>query len=168
MTVEHISEGFGAHQIHKGYFDAKRKTESAKEGENHSSTSASDRVEISNDARRLMERDSLVGRVRNVLGDAPEVRQEKVRQAVERLVMGLYEQREVLERIAESLLGGGREIRLSSDGKEGSQEVLSTEDVDDGIRWDKIREVEERMNQGFYDQVDVLESIVARLIQGNV
>ena len=156
MTVEHVSEGRGAHSIQKGLLDAKKKLDSAKhEGVDRS---VSDQVEISRDAQRLKQRDALIEELRTSLERMPEAREEKVREAASRIRSEHYEKREVLEHLADALLEepGGSGISEAS--------VSATSGNHPDVRPEKIEQAQERIEQGYYDRDDVIETLVQMLL----
>ena len=161
MSVEHISEGMGTHSIHRGYVDAKQKIESQKGEKNVSDNVRSDKAEISDAARRLMNRDSLVQKIREVFERLPEVSEEKIRQVMGRLSVDYYSRREVLEKIGDSLLEENKGLDFSSSA-EGPEETYSK--VKGDIRIEKIQEVERKIETGFYNRNDILDNIVNRLL----
>lgn len=157
MTIENISEGLESHQISKRYLDTKRKIESQKEDDTTSSAPRSDKVEISEDARRLMKQDSLVRSLEEDLKNVPEseVRQEKIERAEAREQLGHYERKEVLEKVVEAVL---KEV-----GGMGNSESPAIEDTE--VHWDKIKEVEKRVEERFYESREVLNTIIDILLR---
>ena len=158
MTIEHVSEGRGAHSIQKGYLDTKRKLDSAKSEGKEKTSSGADQVEISKDAQRLRQRDSLIQELRASLEKIPEVREEKVRAVEERVTADHYEKREVLERLAEALLEGSGDFETSH-----AQDSGASQDKSD-IRFDLIEQAQDRIAQGYYDREDILETLVQILM----
>ena len=158
MTIEHVSEGRGAHSIQKGYLDSKRKLDSAKSEGQEKSSPGADQVEISKDAKRLSQRDSLIQELRTSLESMPEVREERVRAVEERVTADHYERREVLERLADALLEGSED--LESPGAKASDESPDNTDV----RLEKIEQVQTRIAQGYYDREDIIETLVQILL----
>jgi len=165
VSVEHVSEGFGSHQVQKGYLDAKRKTESDKNEESKRSTGTdSDRVEISEKAKQLAEKNIQAQQLKDDLNKLPEpqLRQDKIRQAAVRERTGHYERQDVQEKIVRSVLD-----KLGSmDGSEqsGGTETDATQQSDVELRWDKIQEVSRRIEALYYERQEIMESIIDRLL----
>lgn len=159
MTVEHISEGMGAHQVQKGYLDAKKKTESPQK-ETKAPTKASDRVEISKDAKKLMEQDTLVRKMQGGMDkvQGPPIRYDKIQLAETRARTGHYQQKDVLDKIASAILreGGGAE---SLDSTQKLGQISEPE-----VRMDKIQEVNERIQHQYYERQEVYETVIDRLL----
>lgn len=165
MSVEHISEGFGSHQVQKGYLDAKRKTESDKKEEpKGATTSDSDRVEISEKAKQLAEKNTQAQQLKEDLNKLPEpeLRQDKIRQATAREQTGHYEHSEVQEKIVKSVLDklGSMEALEQS----GRDEAGISQEPDVELRWDKIQEVSRRIEESYYERKEIMESIIGRLL----
>lgn len=164
MSIENISEGMGPYQILKGYLNAKGKTKSSKEEDTSSNmTSSADRVEISEDAKKLAERISLVERLKEEMKSIPEpeIRREKIGQALARMHSGYYGDKEVLDELIDALLKEGEETK--SPDALGNVKVLSA-GSDAEIRWDKIQEVGEKIEKLFYDRREVIDTIIDRLL----
>jgi len=165
VSVEHISEGLGSHQVQKGYLDAKRKTESDKNEESKRSiASDSDRVEISEKAKKLAEKNIQAQQLKDDLNKMPEpeLRQDKIRQAEVREHTGHYEQQDVQEKIVKSVLdklGSMKGFEQS-----GGTETDATQQPDVELRWDKIREVSQRIEELYYERQEIMESIIDRLL----
>ena len=165
VSVEHISEGLGSHQVQKGYLDAKRKTESDKNEESKRSTASdSDRVEISEKAKRLAEKNAQAQQLRDDLNKLPEseLRQDKIRQATVREQTGHYERKDIQEKIVKSVLDklGSMEAMEQSD----PNETDASQQSDVELRWDKIQEVARRIEELYYERKEIMESIIDRLL----
>lgn len=165
MSIENISEGLGSHHILKGYLNAKGKTKTPKEEENKSPniSQSADRVEISENAKKLADRVSLVERLREELKGIPksEIRREKIEQAMNRIHAGYYGDKEVLDEVIDVLLKESEGIE--SFGSTVDSEV-TVSDSDPEISWDKIQEVGQKIEELFYERREVLETIVDRLL----
>ncbi len=159
MTVEHISEGMGAHQVQKGYLNAKKKVESPQK-ETKASAKASDRVDISSDAKKLMEQDSLVRKMQGGMDKTaePPIRSDKVQLAEIRTRTGHYNKKEVLDKIASALLREGG----------GAESLGSTQDLgklsEPEVRLEKIQEVEKRIQHQYYERQEVYKTVIDRLL----
>lgn len=163
MSIENISEGLGSHQILKGYLNAKGKTKTPQEEKNKSSdiSQSADRVEISENAKKLADRISLVERLREELKEVPrsEIRREKIEQALSRIHAGYYGDKKVLDEVIDILLKESE--GMESFGIAGESKVS---DSDPEISWDKIQEVGQKIEELFYERREVLETIVDRLL----
>ena len=164
MSVENISAGLGPYQILKGYLNAKGKVRLPKEEDKSSNiTSSADRVEISEDAKKLAETVSLVERLRVELKGIPEpeVRREKIEQALARIHTGHYGDKKVLDEIIDVLLQESEETE-SFDALVNEKDMASS--VDAEVRWDKIQEVGKKIEELFYERREVLDTIIDRLL----
>ena len=163
MSVEHISEGLGSHQIQKAYLDAKQKAESTKKESQDSAATQSDRVEISEDAKRLAEKNALAQRAKESVESLPEpeLRHAKIHQTMARKQTGYYERKEVLDKTASEILN--KESHIESPGTaENERNESISEDAE--LRLEKIREVEKRIQESYYERKEVVESIIDRLL----
>jgi len=153
MSVENISEGLGSHQIQKGLLNSKQKTRS-KDKEETSSPSPVDRVEISEDAKKLAKEGPFVRQLGQTdkdiqysklygQGDNP----------LTKITWDSSEQKETIKKIIETFMkeNGG----LSS---------LESGDVDSEVRWTKIQEVGRRIEAQYYKSRDVVSAIVDKLM----
>ncbi|MDP2361218.1 MAG: flagellar biosynthesis anti-sigma factor FlgM [bacterium] len=124
--------------------DLGRAAESALAGE--------DRVEISRDGRDL-------GRLRGVLMDAaaalPDVREEILAQVRDRMATGYYDREVVVDRISDRLLEQGS-LRAASAGAVGTPE--------EDYRQDLMREVNDKIQSGFYTDGEVMKFVADRLM----
>jgi hypothetical protein len=74
-------------------------------------SSASDGIEISEEARGQLETDEMVAAVRSTAASLPDVRQERVDLARQRVQQGYYDRPEVRGSIVDALLRSFREQR---------------------------------------------------------
>ena len=165
MSVEHISEGLGSHQVQKGYLDAKRKTESDKKEEpKGATTSDSDRVDISEKAKQLAEKNTQAQHLRDDLNKLPEseLRQDKIRQAEVREWTGHYERQDVQEKIVKSVLDKLGSMKALEQSDLNETDVSQQPDVE--LRWDKIQEVSRRIEVLYYERKEIMDSVIDRLL----
>jgi len=163
MSIENISDHIGAHPTRKGYLDSKQKVDTKGKEKKSDGVDSSDRVEISETGKRLAEQDSSIQKVERdssqLLGN--EIRPDKIRQAKIRSRTGHYNKKVVLEKIVDYLLKAGVAPADSSS----ADDISNTAPNDHiNIRWEKIEEVELKISKGVYDQRDILESIVRKLL----
>jgi hypothetical protein len=165
VSVEHISEGLGSHHVQKGYLDAKRKTESDKNEEPRQSTdSDSDRVEISENAKRLAEKNTQAQQLKDDLNklSEPELRQDKIRQAEIREWTGHYERQDVQEKIVKSVLDQLGSMKALEQSVLNETDVSQQPDIE--LRWDKIQEVSKRIEALYYERKEIMDSVIDRLL----
>lgn len=160
MTVEHISENLGPRASKIQYLDGKRKVESEDSEKKPSPAGPGDKdqVEISENAKKLMSRDVLLERMEEQARDADDIREEKIKRAEIRLMIDYYNKKEVLEKVAESLLGGAEKAE-AADAESSIQRNTASD-----IRWDLVRQAEDRMRRGFYEDPTVIMSVVDKLL----
>lgn len=160
MSVEHISQGAGTHPLHQSYLDAKKKIDSQHKPGGEVKKAPSDKIQISDDARQLIERDSLVKELQKTLETLPDVRPEKVQQSTERLESGYYEQQQVYENISGQLLNENEETNNEINDIE--NQPIQDNEID--IRLDKIQEVQKRIEENYYERREIMENIIDRLL----
>jgi hypothetical protein len=153
MAIEHIMEGVGGiPPAQKGYLDSKRKVES-KPGEKVEQN-RNDQVSISSDAKKLVSQENLISQVKELLVKLPDVRQEKIEEALAKVYGGVFEQHEVAQKVVEFLLkGDGLNARSTA-----------SQSVSDTIREERVAEANKKLQSGYYDQATVLKGIVDRLL----
>ena len=157
MSIENISEGFGPQPIHRGYLDGKKRISKSDQVEKKSKP---DQVNISPDAKKLMMRDALVEQVKAALENVPDVRQERVQQAGQRLSYGYYADENVQKKVAGSLFEEQAELPNAG--------VLEESDappqIDPQMHIEKLQQVQQRVVEGYYDQLEVIETLVEKLM----
>lgn len=153
MSIENISEGLGSHQIQKGDLNSKQKTRS-KEKEETSSKIRQDRVEISEDAQRLMRQSSADRQLQKVEEESAESKhREDTNNLLPRIQTDSSERQETIKKIMESFTKENGEF-LS----------LGPIKVDAEVRWTKIQEVGRRIEAHFYQRKDVVNAIIDKLL----
>jgi hypothetical protein len=154
MAIEHIMEGVGGiPPAQKGYLDSKRKVES--KPVDKAESVRNDQVSISADAKKLVNQDNLIAQVKELLSKLPDVRKEKIEEALAKLYGGDFEQQAVAQKVVEYLLqGDGLNARS-----------LQTQSVSETIRQDRVAEAQQKIQNGYYDQPTVLKDIVNRLLE---
>jgi hypothetical protein len=166
MGLEHISEGYGSSQINRSYLEAKQKLDSKnKDVRDAKPSSSSDHVEISEDAKRLSEKDETVQRTKDALGQLPDnagTRYDKVREAMVQILTGYYEQRDVIAKVVDALLETSPNAVLS--GETGTTGPGSTGQVDPA-QVIRLAEVEKKIAEGYYERPDVIEAVATRLLE---
>jgi len=166
MGLEHISEGYGSPQIHRSYLDAKQKLDSKTKETQSAKPSSSDQVEISEDAKRLAEKNEAVQKMRDALRQLPEeagTRQEKVREAMVQILAGYYEQKDIIAKVVDSLLETSPNAVLQ--GESGGPSGLEPSGQDVAAQEIRLEEIEKKIAEGFYDRPDVVETVATRLLE---
>ena len=157
MSIENISEGFGPHPIHRGYLDGKKRIDKSDQTEKKSKP---DQVNISPDAKKLMMRDALVEQVKAALENVPDVRQERIQQTTQRLSYGYYADENVQKKVAGSLIE--EQVELPNAGV--LEQPETPPKVDPEMHIEKLKEVQQRVVDGYYDQMEVIETLVEKLM----
>lgn len=153
MSIENISEGLGSHQIQKGYLNSRQKSRS-EEKEETSSKIHQDRVEISEDAQRLMRQSSSDQQSREVERESAESKlRENTGKSLSRIQRDSSEWQETIKKIQEKFTkeNGG----LTSPGPT---------EVNAEVRWTKIQEVGRRIEAHFYQRKEVVNAIIDKLL----
>jgi hypothetical protein len=154
MAIEHIMEGMGGvPPAQKGYLDSKRKVES-KPMEKADQT-RNDQVSISADAKKLVNQDNLIAQIKELLSKLPDVRKEKIEEALAKVYGGVFEQHEVARKVVE--------FRLEGDGL--NAQSMSSQSVSETIRQERVADASVKLQSGYYDQPAVLKGIVDRLLE---
>lgn len=158
MIVDNITQGAGAHPLHRSYLDSKKKIESEhKTTGPANSMVSSDKIEISEDAKLLMQQNSIVQTAKEALNALPDVRSDKVEQSEERLQSGFYEKPEVYSRVADTLVANPNEEPVA--------ETLNVSGEKLEVRLEKIQQAQQKIEDGFYERQEILENIISRLLE---
>ena len=153
MSVENISEGLGSHQVQKGFLNSKQKTRS-KDKEEASSPSPVDRVEISEDAKRLAKEGPLVQQSGQTDKDIQYSKlQGQGYDPLTKITWDSSEQKETVKKIIETYMK-----------ENGSLSSLESGEVDSEVRLSKIQEVGRRIEAQYYKSRDVVSAIVDKLL----
>lgn len=159
MIVDNITQGAGAHSLHRSYLDSKKKVESEHKASQGSNQVSSDKIEISEDAKLLMQQTSILKAASEALNSLPDVRADKVQQSTDRLQEGYYEDPQVYSKVADSLIGGPNE----EDNAIAEAQKVTGEELE--VRLEKIQEAQQKIEEGFYERQEIVENIVSRLLQ---
>ena len=156
MSIENITPGSGLYRASKSYFNAKKKSVNPVKGEKTSESSASDKVEISSQAKELREKDALIKEYKEALKKLPEpeVRKEKVGLAINRMITGYYDNDKVKQGTAEAI----SQSQITPD------KSNNDKDVNSEIDWDKIKVVQQRIMDNYYDNNDVIRQVIEKLL----
>lgn len=154
MSIENVSEGLGSFPIGRAYLDAKKRVEKTDQVEKKSKP---DEVNISSDAKRLMQRDSLIEQVKVALDELPDIRESRVKQTQDRLNFGYYADENVQKQIAGSLFED--QETLPSEVASLKEEAVYAEQ-----HLEKLHEIGQRVVEGFYDRIEVIESLAEKLM----
>ncbi len=157
MIVDNITQGAGAHPLHRGYLDSKKKIESEHKAGQPNNKVTSDKIEISEDAKLLMQQNSIVQTAQKALSALPDVRSEKVQHSTERLQAGFYEKPAVYLKVADSLTADPAEAALN-EARDVTDELLE-------VRLEKIQEVQKKLQENFYERQEIFEEVVSKLLQ---
>jgi len=153
MSIENISEVLGSHQIPKGDLNSKQKTRS-KEKEETSSKIRQDRVEISEDAQKLMRQSASDRQLQKVEEESAESKlRENTDNPLPRIQTDSGERQETIKKIMESFTKENGD--LTSPGPI---------EVDAEVRLTKIQEVGRRIEAHFYQKKDVVNAIIDKLL----
>jgi len=152
MTINQISGNYGASSLRKMNLDPKRRVEDRQKSRGTKDTPRGDEVKISDEAHELRSKDVLAANVKKTLATLPETRlsQVKLQQISARIFSGYYSDPDVLEKIADEVIGDGGSLVHNS--------------KDDEIRWDKIEDVKVKIEENFYTKNEVLEVIARELL----
>ena len=162
MSIDQISQSSGAYQVQKNYMDSKRKAAPNKD-ESGKVASKADKVEISEDAKKMIHSDNLIQNSVDAVMDLPEedVREDVVRQSEMRIVTGHYDRKDVLEKIVEFLIE--RDETLENQPYPQTIESLTAAKSED-IHINNLELIQKRIAEDFYDQIDVLDNIASKLL----
>ncbi len=160
MSVEHISHGSGTHPLHQGYLDAKKKVDSQHKSSGEAKKAPSDKIQISDDARLLIQRDTLVQQMQKAMETLPDVRPDKVQQSTERVESGFYDQQQVYKKITGDLLNENEETNVESNVIENP--AVNGDEIE--VRLEKIYEVQKRIEENYYERREVIENIIDKLL----
>ena len=153
MSIENISEGLGSHRIQKGDPNSKQKTRS-EEKEETSSKIRQDRVEISEDAQKLMRQSASDRQLKKVEEESAESKhRENTDNPLPRIQTDSSERQETIKKIMESFTK-----------ENGGLTSLGPIEVDAEMRWTKIQEVGRRIEANFYHRKDVVNAIIDKLL----
>jgi len=154
MSIENITPGSGLYRVSKSYFDAKKKSVNPVKGEKTSESSASDKVEISSQAKELRKKDALIAEYKEALKKIPEpeVRKEKIGLAINRMITGYYDNDKVNQGTAEAISQSQITPVKNKDGE------------DNAVDWDKIKLVQQRIVDNYYDNNDIVRQVIEKLL----
>ena len=108
MTIQDILlAGGGIKEIQGKQVESKPRVPSTKAEKGKPEVSKTDRVDISPEAKELQTVESLIAAARKAFEELPDVREEVIQEVTERLEGGAYDGSDVIERLAEALLGAG-------------------------------------------------------------
>lgn len=163
MTIEHISGEIGASHIQKPYLDAKQKSKEAAPPKAKDAISQSDHVHISSDAKKLQEQQSLLNKIGEVLYEEPEIRKDRIDQVTTRIHLGTYESKEVTDQIVNKIID---ETDTKPTASSKSQAGIDFDAIPDteAVREDKLQEVQQRIQQNYYEQPNVVDRIIKKLL----
>jgi len=157
MSVEHIPPG-SVYRASKNYFDAKKKEAKPVKDKGVSKTSSSDKVEISRQARDLNKKEAILLELKEALRKLPgtEVREDRIKQAVTRMITGYYNRGFVQEKTAESM--------LLQPGVDKASHPKYSKAASGDVDWQKIKQVQKRIMDNYYDSINVIEEVVNKLL----
>lgn len=159
MSIENIAEGFGPQSIHQGYLDAKKRVDKS---DSVQKKSKPDQVDISSDAKKMMMRDALINRVKAALETVPDIRQDRVQQAGQRLNYGYYADENVQKKVAGSLFEEQAALPNADVSAGGTSE--DPPQIDIQMQVEKILDIQQKVVDGYYDRIEVIESLVEKLM----
>jgi hypothetical protein len=163
MSIDQISQSSGAYQVQKNYLDAKRKAAAPSKEETPKISPKADKVEISEDAKKMITSDNLIQEGLDAVKNLPEepIREDRVRQSEVRIVTGHYDRKDVLEKIVDFLIE--RDDALENESFPLTMETLTENQASD-IRYDRLELIQQRITDNFYDQIEVLDNIAGKLL----
>jgi len=158
MSVENITPGSGMYRASKGYFDAKKRTVQSEKNADKASGTTSDNVQISGTAREMRQKQLLAGEFTDMLKNLPEpgVRQDKIGTAVSNIMNGYYDKESVQNQTAGALM----------DEQAGPAEntALAPETDTADLDHQKIEDVQKKILENYYDNIEVIETVVDKLL----
>lgn len=108
MTIQDILQAAGgSKEIQGKQVEGKPRVTSAKAEKGKHEVSETDRVDISPEAKELQKIESLIAAAKKAFEELPDVREEVIQEVTERLEGGTYDRSDVVEKLAEVLLGAG-------------------------------------------------------------
>ena len=108
MTIQDILQaGGGIKDIQGKQVESKSRVTSTKAKKGKPEVSKTDRVDISPEAKELQTLESLIAAAKKAFEELPDVREEVIQKVTEKLEGGAYDESDVVERLAEALLGAG-------------------------------------------------------------
>lgn len=162
MSIDQITQSSGAYQVQKGYLDAKRKAAPQKEEATKAAPRA-DKVEISEDAKKMINADQLIQEGVDAVQKLPdeEVRQDMVRKSEYRVATGHYDRQDVLEKIVDFLIQQDNAIEKLP--YEMKAESLPPDVVGEN-QINRLELIHQRIADNFYDQAEVLGTIADKML----
>ncbi|MCD6115943.1 hypothetical protein J7K93_02920 [bacterium] len=163
MSVEHIPPGSGLFRASKNYFDAKKNGAKPVKNKEGAKTSGSDKVEISRQARDLNKKNAILADIKEAYAKLrePEARQDKVKQAATRVITGFYNRGSVQQKTAESMLNFSPVMDKTSHTQSVYSDKAESEDISGLL---KIKQVQKRIIDNYYDSIDVIKKVVDKLL----
>lgn len=163
MAIEHISGEMGANHIQKTYLDAKIKSKDAAPPKAKDAVPQSDNVHISSDAIKLQEQQSLLNKIGEVLYQEPEIREDRVEQAMTRIHLAKYESNEVTDQIVNKIIEETETKQTELSGSRVGMDFDTIPDTD-AVREDKLQEIQKRIQENYYEQQNVMDMIIKKLL----
>jgi len=123
--------------------------------------SASDKVQISSEAKALQNKEVLFQIAKEALKTVPNVRLEKVQQARTRIEQNFYSGQNIVSKLTDSIMKSG-EFSISSNLSSIARRYLKQVSP---VRENKISDVNLKIKQGFYSQASVTNELAEKLLQ---
>ena len=160
MNIDHISESLGSQSAQKSYFDPKKRAETFRKEESQKVPTRSDAVSISEEAKKLRQKEALLETAGNEINALPETKMSRaeMQQIISKILGHHYFTKEVTEKIAEAMLEPDKVQPQQLEQGEAKPSINLNV-----ISEDRLQEIRQKIADGFYDNPGIMEVIVKAL-----
>lgn len=124
----------------------------------------SDRLEISDAARSMLDRQKKVDATKVAVEQQPDVRADRLKDVSKRIADGYYNRPDVIEKITDSVIKSGV-MNDAIQARNAVSTVLQKMDETPDVRQDQVDNARNKAAEGAYDQPEVIEKVADEILK---